>query len=261
MPFTWLAMIVGTLALTGFPLLSGFYSKDAIIEYAYLSQSNIGYIATAVGIITALLTAIYSWRLIFKTFHGKFNNKNISKSKIKESGLSITIPLGILILGSIFTGFLFKDLLIGKTNQEFWASSILILKNFDHSLIPLWILYITPVLVVSAIPLSYYLFLSKPKYLDEIILKNKKIYKFLLNKWYFDELYDAIFVKPIQKLGSFFWKSGDQKTIDRYGPDGISHLIKIISYRVSKFQTGYLFDYAFVMLIGFSLLLTFLIIK
>ncbi len=261
MPFTWLAMIVGTLALTGFPLLSGFYSKDAIIEYAYLSQSNIGYIATAVGITTALLTAIYSWRLIFKTFHGKFNNKNILKSKIKESGLTITIPLAILILGSIFSGFLFKDLLIGKNNQEFWGSSILILKNFDHSLIPLWILYITPLLVVTAIPLSYYLFLKNPKYLEQIILKNQKIYKFLLNKWYFDEAYDIIFVKPVKRLGSFFWKSGDQKTIDRYGPDGISWLIKTISYRVSKFQTGYLFDYAFVMLLGFSLLLTFLIIK
>ena len=261
MPFTWLAMIVGTLALTGFPLLSGFYSKDAIIEYAYLSQSNIGYIATAVGIITALLTAIYSWRLIFKTFHGKFNNKNISKSKIKESGLSITVPLGILILGSIFSGFLFKDLLIGKTNQEFWGSSILILSDFDHSLIPLWILYITPFLVISAIPLSYYLFLKNPKYLDQIILKNQKIYKFLLNKWYFDEFYDVFFVKPVKKLGSFFWKSGDQKTIDRYGPDGISQLIRTISYKASKFQTGYLFDYAFVMLLGFSLLLTFLIIK
>ena len=261
MPFTWLAMIVGTLALTGFPLLSGFYSKDAIIEYAYLSQSNIGYIATAVGIITALLTAIYSWRLIFKTFHGKFNNKDISKSKIKESGLSITVPLGILILGSIFSGFLFKDLLIGKTNQEFWGSSILILNDFDHSLIPLWILYITPFLVISAIPLSYYLFLKNPKYLDQIILKNQKIYKFLLNKWYFDEFYDVFFVKPVKKLGSFFWKSGDQKTIDRYGPDGISQLIKNISYKASKFQTGYLFDYAFVMLIGFSLLLTFLIIN
>ena len=261
MPFTWIAMIVGTLALTGFPLLSGFYSKDAIIEYAYLSQSNIGYMATTVGIITALLTAIYSWRLIFKTFHGKFNNKNISKSKIKESGLSITIPLGFLILGSIFSGFIFKDLLIGKTNQEFWGSSILILKDFDHSLIPLWILYITPFLVISAIPLSYYLFLKNPKHLDQVILKNKKVYKFLLNKWYFDEFYDAVFVKPIKKLGSFFWKSGDQKTIDRYGPDGISQLIKTISYKASKFQTGYLFDYAFVMLIGFSLLLTFLIIK
>ena len=261
MPFTWLAMIVGTLALTGFPLLSGFYSKDAIIEYAYLSQSNIGYVATAVGITTALLTAIYSWRLIFKTFHGKFNNKNISKSKIKESGLSITVPLGILILGSIFSGFLFKDLLIGKINQEFWGSSILILSDFDHSLIPLWILYITPFLVISAIPLSYYLFLKNPKYLDQIILKNEKIYKFLLNKWYFDEFYDVFFVKPVKKLGSFFWKSGDQKTIDRYGPDGISQLIKNISYKASKFQTGYLFDYAFVMLIGFSLLLTFLIIN
>ena len=261
MPFTWIAMIVGTLALTGFPLLSGYYSKDAIIEYAYLSQSSIGYIATAVGIITALLTAIYSWRLIFKTFHGKFNNKNISKSKIKESGLSITIPLGILILGSIFSGYIFKDLLIGKTNQEFWGSSILILKDFDHSLIPLWILYITPLLVVLAIPFSYYLFIKNQKYLDQLIFNNKKIYKFLLNKWYFDEFYDTIFVIPVQKLGSFFWKSGDQKTIDRYGPDGISRLIRNISYKVSKFQTGYLFDYAFVMLLGFSILLTFLIIK
>ena len=261
MPFTWVAMIVGTLALTGFPLLSGFYSKDAIIEYAYLSQSNIGYIATAVGIITALLTAIYSWRLIFKTFHGKFNNKDISKSKIKESGLSITIPLGILVLGSIFSGFLFKDLLIGENNQEFWGTSILILKNFDHSLIPLWILYITPFLVILAIPLSYYLFLKNQKYLDQLVSRNKKIYEFLLNKWYFDEAYDVIFVRPTQKLGSFFWKSGDQKTIDRYGPDGISKLIKAISYKVSKFQTGYLFDYAFVMLLGFSLLLTFLIIR
>ena len=261
MPFTWIAMIVGTLALTGFPLLSGYYSKDAIIEYAYLSQSSIGYIATAVGITTALLTAIYSWRLIFKTFHGKFNNKNISKSKIKESGLSITIPLGILILGSIFSGYIFKDLLIGKTNQEFWGSSILILKDFDHSLIPLWILYITPLIVVLAIPFSYYLFIKNQKYLDQLIFNNKKIYKFLLNKWYFDEAYEAIFVKPVQKLGSFFWKSGDQKTIDRYGPDGISRLIRNISYKVSKFQTGYLFDYAFVMLLGFSILLTFLIIK
>jgi len=261
MPFTWIAMIVGTLALTGFPLLSGYYSKDAIIEYAYLSQSSIGYIATAVGITTALLTAIYSWRLIFKTFHGKFNNKNISKSKIKESGLSITIPLGILILGSIFSGYIFKDLLIGKTNQEFWGSSILILKDFDHSLIPLWILYITPLIVVLAIPFSYYLFIKNQKYLDQLIFNNKKIYKFLLNKWYFDEAYEAIFVKPVQKLGSFFWKSGDEKTIDRYGPDGISRLIRNISYKVSKFQTGYLFDYAFIMLLGFSILLTFLIIK
>ena len=206
MPFTWLAMIVGTLALTGFPLLSGFYSKDAIIEYAYLSQSNIGYIATAVGIITALLTAIYSWRLIFKTFHGKFNNKDISKSKIKESGLSITVPLGILILGSIFSGFLFKDLLIGKTNQEFWGSSILILNDFDHEALDTIVdpLYntISSNFCYTFVILSI---LKNPKYLDQIILKNQKIYKFLLNKWYFDEFFDDFFVKPVKKLGSFFF--------------------------------------------------------
>ena len=143
MPFTWFSMIVGTLALTGFPFLSGFYSKDAIIEFAYLSHTNVGYFATAIGIITALLTAIYSWRLIFKTFHGKFNNQNLSKSEIHESSLSITIPLGFLVIGSIFSGFLFKDFLIGHDYADFWGSSILLLKQFDHTQIPIWILYLS----------------------------------------------------------------------------------------------------------------------
>ena len=108
MPFTWIAMIIGTLALTGFPFLSGYYSKDAIIEFAYLKGTNIGYFAAGIGIITALLTAIYSWRLIFKTFHGKFNNKNLSISEIHDSGPFIIVPLAILVIGSIFSGLLFK---------------------------------------------------------------------------------------------------------------------------------------------------------
>jgi len=260
MPFTWFSMIVGTLALTGFPFLSGFYSKDAIIEFAYLSHTNVGYLATAVGIITALLTAIYSWRLIFKTFHGKFNNQNLSKSEIHESSLSITIPLGFLVIGSIFSGFLFKDFLIGNDYADFWGSSILLLKQFDHTQIPIWILYTTPVLVTLSIPLAYYLFIQNVKILEKIKSKNKIFYEFLLNKWYFDEIYDFIFVKPIKALGSFLWKSGDIKTIDRFGPDGISKIVKFISSKATKLQTGYIFDYAFVMLLGFSLLLTFFII-
>ena len=260
MPFTWFSMIVGTLALTGFPFLSGFYSKDAIIEFAYLSHTNVGYLATAVGIITALLTAIYSWRLIFKTFHGKFNNQNLSKSEIHESSLSITIPLGFLVIGSIFSGFLFKDFLIGHDYADFWGSSILLLKQFDHTQIPIWILYTTPVLVTLSIPLAYYLFIQNVKILEKIKSKNKIFYEFLLNKWYFDEIYDFIFVKPIKALGSFLWKSGDIKTIDRFGPDGISKIVKFISSKATKLQTGYIFDYAFVMLLGFSLLLTFFII-
>ncbi len=256
MPFTWIAMIIGTLALTGFPFLSGYYSKDAIIEFAYLKQTNIGYAATAVGIVTAFMTAIYSWRLILKTFHGKFNNENLSKSEIHDSRVIIIFPLGILVLGSIFAGFIFKDFLIGKYYDLFWLDSILVLNKFDHSLIPNWILFITPMLVIFAIPLSFYLFIKNNKVLDDIINKNKKIYNFLLNKWYFDEVYSFLFVKPTKVLGSFFWKSGDIKTIDRFGPDGISKIIKIISKKSSKFQSGYIYDYAFVMLIGLSLLLT-----
>tara|TARA_Y100001970_G_scaffold284531_1_gene402098 strand:- start:17520 stop:19430 length:1911 start_codon:yes stop_codon:yes gene_type:complete len=256
MPLTWIAMVIGTLALTGFPFLSGYYSKDAIIEFAYLKGTNIGYFASGVGIFTAFLTAIYSWRLIFKTFHGKFNNKDLPKSEIHESSIIIIIPLAILVLGSVFAGVLFKNFLIGDDYINFWKDSILILEVFDHLLIPSWVLYSTPILVCSAIPLSYYLYVKDTKILEIIKSKNQLIYNFLLNKWYFDEIYEIIFIKPTKAIGSFFWKSGDIKTIDRFGPDGISKIVKLISKKSTKFQSGYIYDYAFTMLIGLSLLLT-----
>ena len=152
--------------------------------------------------------------------------------------------------------FLFKDFLIGRHYIDFWNDSILILQAFDHSRIPTWLLYMTPLLVSLAIPFSYYLYIKNDKLLEQIKSKNKLFYNFLLNKWYFDEIYDLIFVKPIKAIGSFLWKSGDIKTIDRFGPDGISKIIKIISNKSTKFQSGYIYDYAFVMLIGLSLLLT-----
>ena len=259
MPVTWFAMVVGTLALTGFPFLSGFYSKDAIIEFAFLKGTNVGYFAAGIGIMTAVLTALYSWRLIFKTFHGKFNNKNLSKSEIHESGLTITIPLLLLVVGSIFSGFLFKEFLIGHDYNNFWRDSILILEKFDHSGIPLWLLVITPFFVTILIPVSFYLYIKKTNVLDGIVIKYKSLYNFLLNKWYFDELYNQIIIKPTKFIGSFFWEKGDIKIIDRLGPDGISKIIKIISNKSSKFQSGYIYDYAFIMLIGLSLLLTFFI--
>ena len=178
MPFTWIAMIVGTLALTGFPLLSGYYSKDAIIEFAYLRGTNIGYLASVVGIVTAFLTAIYSWRLIFKTFHGKYNNVDLPKSKIHDSGIIIILPLFVLVLGSVFSGFIFKDFLIGHHFNEFWKDSILLLYKFDHSAIPTWFLYITPFLVILAIPISYYLYIKNNKLLESLKSKNKLLYNF-----------------------------------------------------------------------------------
>jgi len=259
MPLTWISMIIGTLALTGFPFLSGYYSKDAIIEFAYLKGTNIGYFAAGIGIITAVLTAIYSWRLIFKTFHGNFNNKSLSKIEVHESGMIIISPLALLVLGAVFSGFLFKDFLIGHHYEDFWKNSILIIQNIDHSNVPIWILVTTPFLVTVSIPIAYYLYIKNNNLLENIKLKNRPIYNFLLNKWYFDEIYDFILVKPTKFIGSFFWKSGDIKTIDRYGPDGVSKIVKSISNKSSKFQSGYIYDYAFVMLIGLSLLLTFFI--
>ncbi|WP_415291116.1 NADH-quinone oxidoreductase subunit L [Candidatus Pelagibacter sp. Uisw_136] len=261
LPYTWILMIIGTLALTGFPFLSGFYSKDAIIEFAYLRGNTVGYYAAGVGILTALLTSIYSWRLIFKTFHGTYNNKKLKIEEMHESPLVMLIPLIVLAIGAIFAGFLFKDLFIGHGGENhFWGESIkfLIPLSSDHP--PLWIILITPILVLLSIPIAYYLFVKNKELPDQIVQSNRPLYNFLVNKWYFDELYDIIFIQSSKKIGLFFWKTIDIKIIDRFGPDGFSLLIKNLSLRASKFQSGFIYQYAFMILIGLSALLTFLIL-
>ena len=252
---------IRTLALTGFPFLSGFYSKDAIIEFAYFKNSSIGYYVMTVGIVTAFLTAIYSWRLFFITFHGKYNNIDLPIEKTHESPLVMLIPLIFLALGALFAGYAFKDLLIGHHYLDFWKKSIFFIKETEHLDLPFWLLLSTPVLVVIAIPLSYYLYVKNTDILSGLKKLNDPLYNFLLNKWYFDELYETIFVKPLKLIGLFFWKKGDQNTIDRYGPDGFSKIIKYFSNKAVKFQSGYIYDYAFVMLLGLSFLLTYLMIK
>jgi NADH-quinone oxidoreductase subunit L len=261
LPYTWILMIIGTLALTGFPFLSGFYSKDAIIEFAYLRGNTVGYYAAGVGILTALLTSIYSWRLIFKTFHGSYNNKKLKIEEMHESPLVMLIPLIVLAVGAIFAGFLFKDLFIGHGGENnFWGESIkfLIPLSTDHP--PLWIILITPILVLLSIPIAYYLFVKNKELPNQIVQSNRPLYNFLVNKWYFDELYDIIFIQSSKKIGLFFWKTIDIKIIDRFGPDGLSLLIKNLSLRASKFQSGFIYQYAFMILIGLSALLTFLIL-
>ncbi len=261
LPYTWILMLIGTLALTGFPLLSGFYSKDAIIEFAFLKHTVVGNFAGSVGIFTAFLTAIYSWRLIFKTFHGKYMNKNISIKETHESPIIMLIPLVFLAFGAILSGYLFKELFIGEQSESFWLNSIFFIQEISHSQLPLWLLILTPALVIIAIPISYILFIKNKKYLDALKEKYNKIYKFLLNKWYIDEFYEIILVEPIKKIGYFFWKKGDEGTIDRFGPNGISKIIKLISDKAIQFQSGYIYDYAFIMLIGLSVLITYLILN
>ena len=262
LPYTYSLMIIGTLALTGFPFLSGFYSKDAIIEFAYLRGNATGYYAAGIGIFTAFLTSIYSWRLIFKTFHGEYNNKEIKIEETHESPIVMLIPLVLLSIGAIFAGFLFKELFIGYEGlNNFWRDSIFFLKPLSTDHPPLWFLLLTPTLVILSIPLAYYLFLKNRNLPERLANINKPLYQFLLNKWYFDELYDVLFVKPSKKLGLFLWKFFDLKIIDGFGPDGISSMIKKFSVKANKFQSGYIYQYAFVMLLGFSALLTFLIVK
>ena len=261
LPYTYFFMLIGTLALTGFPFLSGFYSKDAIIEFSYLANTTLGNYAASIGIVTAFLTSIYSWRLFFKVFHGPYNNKKIDINQTHESPLVMLTPLVFLGIGAIISGYLFKNTFIGLHSSEFWQDSIFFLNEITHEAIPLWFLLITPVLVLISIPISFYLFILKPKVLEEFKNTNLPLYNFLLNKWYIDELYEKVFVNPAKKIGSFFWKKGDVGIIDKFGPDGISKIVKSISNKTGRLQTGFIYDYAFVMLLGLSILLTYLILK
>ena len=261
LPYSWGLMIVGTLALSGFPFFSGFYSKEAIIEFAYLKGNTLGYYVVAIGIFTALLTAIYSWRLIFKTFHGTYENSELKIDSIHESPYVMLVPLIVLAIGSIFAGFFFKELFIGQyASNNFWSDSIKFLSPISTDHPPLWIVYFTPVIVVLSIPIAYYLFVKNKDITNWLVNENKPLYNFLINKWYFDELYEYLFVRTFKRIGIFFWKNIDLKTIDRFGPDGISNLIKKLSIRAVKFQSGHIYQYAFIMLLGFSALLTYLII-
>ena len=262
LPYTYVFMIIGTLALTGFPFLSGFYSKDAIIEFAYLKGNTTGYYAAGIGILTAVLTSIYSWRLIFKTFHGDYNNKKTNIDEMHEAPLVMLLPLFILAIGAIFAGFLFKDLFIGHSGENnFWGDSIKFLNPLSTEHPPLWFLLMTPALVLTSIPIAYYLFVKNKNVTNQIAESNKPLHNFLINKWYFDELYNVLFIKFSKKLGLFFWKAVDIKIIDKFGPDGVSSLIKSLSIKASKFQSGFIYQYAFMILLGFSALLTFLILK
>tara|TARA_A100001234_G_scaffold83136_1_gene73184 strand:- start:5312 stop:7225 length:1914 start_codon:yes stop_codon:yes gene_type:complete len=261
LPYTYTMMIIGTLALTGFPFLSGFYSKDAIIEFAYLKGNTVGYYAAGIGIFTAFLTSIYSWRLIFKTFHGKFNNKKIKISDTHESPLVMLLPLVLLSLGAIFAGMLFKDLFVEHGEASFWKNAIFFLEPLSSEHPPTWFLLMTPLLVTLSIPISYYIFVKNKEILINIVEINKPLYVFLKNKWYFDELYEILFVKSSKKVGSFLWKFFDVRLIDGFGPDGISNFVKQLSQKANKFQSGFIYQYAFIMLLGFSALLTFLIIN
>ena len=259
-PFTYVFMIIGTLAITGFPFLSGYYSKDAIIEATYYSQNKYAGYAIFTCVFTAILTSIYSWRLIIKTFHGNFKNSNLNFDNIKDSGLCIFIPLFVLALGALFCGMVFRDVLVGDNYINYWKNSIFYSEIYSLKHPPIWFIVLTPLLSTLAIPLSIYLFLKNKKIINDLKTRHEPLYKFLLNKWYFDEFYSFLLVNPIKKIGNYLWQIGDVFIIDGFGPNGFAKITRFFSNQAVKFQSGYLYHYAFVMLIFLSIFLTIVLI-
>ena len=254
-PFTATMMWIGSLAIIGFPYLSGYYSKESILENAYYASNGIAYFAYVVGILTALLTAFYSWRLLFLTFHGDSRSDIKTYEHAHESPYVMTIPLLILAIGSIFSGVFFADYFIGYYKKEFWDSAI-ILSESSHKYLPLTQSLISKSAVAIGIIVCVLIYANSLNRAKNLSYNLDPLYSLSKNKWYVDELYHKIFVLTFFGLANFFWKKGDENTIDGFGPNGISWLVAKSSSYISMFQSGYLFHYAFAMLGGLVIILT-----
>ncbi len=259
-PFTYITMVIGTLALTGFPLTAGYFSKDAIIESAFVAHNPFALYGFLCTVIAAGLTSFYSWRLIFKTFHGEPHDQKHYEAA-HESPYTMLIPLGVLAAGSILAGFPFKEFFAGHGVEEFFRESLKnnpkILEEMHH--IPAMIAFLPTVMMVVGFLVSWLFYVRKPYLPVELANQQPLLYNFFLNKWYFDELYDFIFVRPTKWLGRFLWKKGDGFVIDGFGPDGVSARVLDVTRNVVRLQTGYLYHYAFAMLIGAAGLITWFI--
>jgi NADH-quinone oxidoreductase subunit L len=256
-PYTFTVMCVGTLALTGFPMFAGYFSKDAIIEAAYVSHNPLAFYGYLMTVVAAGLTSFYSWRLIFKTFFGEPHDQEHYEAA-HEAPLWILIPIGVLAAGSILAGFPFKELFAGPGVEEFFRDSLKMHPGIiaDMETIPEWIKLIPTVLMALGAYVAYVFYIRRPYLPVELANQQPMLYQFLLNKWYFDELYDLIFVRPAKWIGRFLWKFGDGYIIDGFGPDGISAWVLDVTRNVVRLQTGYLYHYAFAMLIGVAGLIT-----
>ena len=262
-PITYALMWVGSLALAGIPFFAGYYSKDLILEAAWAASSNSGYFAFWLGCLAAFLTAFYSWRVLLLTFHGNFNSSIEVLDHVHESPIVMLIPLFVLALGAIFSGWYFYNDFVGYNWKEFWGNSIFISEKHKAfklaHYVPLWVKYLPIFLAILGILCAYLFYILNPNLPKILSQKVSLIDSLYFNKWYFDELYDYLFVKSFIKFGNFFWKKGDEGTIDRFGPNGISNLVKNISSKSIIIQSGYIYHYAFAMLIGLVVLITWLL--
>jgi len=301
-PITFWAMIVGTLALTGFPLTAGNFSKDAIIDAAFAAgahQSTAVY-AFILTTIAVAFTSFYSWRLIFMTFfgerhlapaghdapsaetsdaarrhdegesaraedphsaHAPDDHGHEARDHVPhESPWIMLIPLIVLSIGALFAGLIFAGPFIGHDFQHFWKGSLYQSpdNHILHELhdVGLVVEYLPLLMMASGAFVAWYMYIRAPGTANALARANPLLYSFLLNKWYFDELYDLIFVRPAFWIGRLLWRGGDERVIDGFGPDGIAARVIDVTNRVVRLQTGYVYHYAFAMLIGVAVIIT-----
>ena len=258
-PFTYATMLIGTLALTGFPFTAGFFSKDAIIEADDVvagSAASYGFIMTVAA---AALTSFYSWRLIFKTFHGEPHDRHHYEAA-HESPLVMLIPLAVLGVGSIAAGWPFLHVFENGGAEAFFRSSLAfaptnhVLEDMER--LPLTVTLAPTVMMILGFLVAWQFYIRRPDIPQALARDQGVLYRFLLNAWYFDRIYDFLFVRPAMWLGRLLWKGGDGFVIDGFGPDGISARVLDVTRNVVRLQTGYLYHYAFAMLIGVAALIT-----
>lgn len=258
-PMTYVMMIIGTLALTGIFPFAGYFSKDTVLEAAYAANSGVGEYAFVMGILAALMTSFYSWRLIFMTFHGKARCGEDTLRKMHESPPVMMFPLIVLSIGAVIAGWAFYSMFVGEGRFEFWGNALFvkgddILESIHH--VPTFVKFLPLIMSIFGFILAYKFYIKSTDLPAKVAGAMKYLYKFLLNKWYFDEIYDFLFVRPAFWIGRFLWKKGDGGVIDRFGPDGFAAFAVIVAKRVRGAQTGFLYHYAFAMLIGVALLVT-----
>jgi NADH-quinone oxidoreductase subunit L len=258
---TAVLMWIGSLALAGIPPFAGSYSKDEILNAAFAAGTPVGYYAFALGTFAAFLTAFYSWRLLFLTFNGKTRADHHAFDHAHESPNVMLVPLYVLALGAIFAGMLGAHFFIGEGQAAFWGNSIKILP--DHLAfakaegVPAIIDYLPLIMGLLGIAVAWIAYLQVPSLPEQVAATFRALYLFLLNKWYFDEIYNAIFVRGAMVGGWLLWKGGDGLLIDGLGPDGVATVTRALSHQASRLQTGYVYHYAFAMLIGVAALVTY----